>query len=58
MANKDYTLATLNFLFNGGDGFQMLVGKAKNDFPSDAEVFLQYLTKIGTVTADNMVYKK
>lgn len=56
--NKDYTIATLNFIFNGGDDYRMLVGKAKNDFPSDAEVFLKYLTKIGTVTADNMLYTK
>lgn len=56
--NKDYTFATLNFEFNGGDGYTMLVGKAKNDFPTDVEVFLTYLKHIGTVTNDNMVYMK
>ena len=56
--NKDYVFATLNFEFNGGDDYRMLVGKAQNDFPSDAEVFIQYLKKIGTVTNDNMIYKK
>ncbi len=56
--NKDYVFTTLNFEFNGGDDYRMLIGKAQNDFPSDAEVFIQYLKKIGTVTNDNMVYKK
>jgi hypothetical protein len=36
----------------------MLIGKAQNDFPSDAEVFIAYLKHIGTVTNDNMVYQK
>jgi len=56
--NKDYVFTTLNFEFNGGDGYTMLVGKAQNDFPSDAEVFLAYLKHIGTVTNDNMVFTK
>ncbi|HOV93309.1 MAG TPA: 5'-nucleotidase C-terminal domain-containing protein [Spirochaetales bacterium] len=56
--DKEYTLATLNFEFNGGDGYTMLVGHAKNDFPSDAEIFVKYLQYLGTVTNENMVYKK
>lgn len=56
--DKEYTIATLNFLFNGGDDYRMLVGKAINDFPSDAEVFIAYLKHLGTVTNENMVYKK
>ncbi|MGB9685792.1 MAG: bifunctional metallophosphatase/5'-nucleotidase [Rectinema subterraneum] len=56
--DKEYTIATLNFLFNGGDDYRMLVGKAKNDFPSDAEVFIAYLKHLGTVTNENMVYQK
>jgi 2',3'-cyclic-nucleotide 2'-phosphodiesterase (5'-nucleotidase family) len=56
--DKDYVFTTLNFEFNGGDGYTMLVGKAQNDFPSDAEVFLAYLKHIGTVTDDNMVFTK
>jgi len=56
--NKEYTIATLNFIFNGGDDYRMLVGKAKNDFPSDAEVFIAYLKHLGTVTNENMVYQK
>lgn len=56
--DKEYVFATLNFEFNGGDDYRMLVGKAQNDFPSDAEVLIQYLKHIGAVTNENMVYKK
>jgi 2',3'-cyclic-nucleotide 2'-phosphodiesterase (5'-nucleotidase family) len=56
--NKEYLFATINFQWNGGDDYRMLVGKAQNDFPSDAEVFLAYLKKIGTVTPDKLVQKK
>lgn len=56
--DKEYTIATLNFIFNGGDDYRMLVGKAMNDFPSDAEVFVAYLKHLGTVTNENIVYKK
>ncbi|MFZ2912739.1 MAG: bifunctional UDP-sugar hydrolase/5'-nucleotidase [Rectinemataceae bacterium] len=55
---KEYLFATLNFLFNGGDDYRMLIGKVTNDFPSDAEVFMAYAKYLGTITADNMVYKK
>ena len=56
--NKDYMFATINFEFNGGDDYRMLIGKAQNDYPTDAEVFIKYLEYIGSVTNDNMVYKK
>ncbi|MCE5257205.1 MAG: bifunctional metallophosphatase/5'-nucleotidase [Spirochaetaceae bacterium] len=56
--DKEYTFATLNFEFNGGDGYSMLVGHAQNDFPSDAEVFVKYVQYLGEVTDENMVYKK
>lgn len=56
--NKEYVLAAINFQFNGGDDYRMLVGRAQNDFPSDAEVFIKYLQYLGTVTNENMVYKK
>jgi 2',3'-cyclic-nucleotide 2'-phosphodiesterase (5'-nucleotidase family) len=55
---KEYTFATLNFLFNGGDDYRMLVGKNQNDFPSDAEVFIKYAQHLGTITADNLIFKK
>lgn len=55
---KEYVFATLNFLFNGGDDYRMLVGKQTNDFASDAEAFMAYAKKVGTITNDNMVYKK
>lgn len=54
---KEYTIATLNFLFNGGDDYRMLVGKAQNDFPSDAEILAAYIKYLGTVTEENMVLK-
>ena len=56
--NKDYVFATLNFEFNGGDDYRMLVGKAQNDFPSDAEVFIKYAQYLGAINADNLVFKK
>lgn len=56
--DKEYVLATLNFIFNGGDDYRMLVGKAQNDFPSDAEVFIKYAQYLGTITNENIVYKK
>jgi 5'-nucleotidase len=56
--NKDYVLATLNYLFNGGDDYRMLAGRAQNDFPLDAEVFIAYAQHLGMITDENMVYKK
>ncbi|HRR38030.1 MAG TPA: bifunctional UDP-sugar hydrolase/5'-nucleotidase [Rectinema sp.] len=55
---KEYTIATLNFIFNGGDDYRMLVGKAQNDYPTDAEVFMAYIKYLGTITNDNIVFKK
>ena len=57
-SGKDYVLATLNFEFNGGDDYRMLIGKAQNDFPSDAEVFIKYAQYLGAITADKLVYTK
>jgi len=56
--DKEYVLAALNFQFNGGDEYTMLVGKNQNDFPTDAEVFVAYLKHLGTVTNENMVFTK
>jgi len=36
----------------------MLVGKAQNDYPTDAEVFMAYIKYLGTITNDNIVFKK
>jgi 5'-nucleotidase / UDP-sugar diphosphatase len=55
--NKDYVLALLNFEFNGGDEYTMFKGKAYKEFPSDAEMTMAYLKKLGTVTADNIEMK-
>jgi len=55
---KDYVFAAPNFDFNGGDDFKMLTGKSLKDYPSDAEVFMAYVHHLGTVTADNIEYKK
>ena len=55
---KEYTIATLNFIFNGGDDYRMLEGKAQNDYPTDAEVFMAYIKYLGTITNDNIVFKK
>ncbi len=57
-AEREYLFATVNFYFNGGDDYKMLVGKKiLNDFPSDAEVFMAYVKHLGTVTADNIELK-
>jgi 2',3'-cyclic-nucleotide 2'-phosphodiesterase (5'-nucleotidase family) len=56
-ANKNYTLALLNFEFNGGDEYKMFAGKAYKEFPSDAEITMAYIQKLGTVTADNIEMK-
>jgi 5'-nucleotidase / UDP-sugar diphosphatase len=54
---KDYVLALLNFEFNGGDEYTMFKGKAYKEFPSDAEMTMAYLRKLGTVTAGNIEIK-
>jgi 5'-nucleotidase / UDP-sugar diphosphatase len=54
---KDYVLALLNFEFNGGDEYTMFKGKAYKEFPSDAEMTMAYLKKLGTVTEDNIEMK-
>lgn len=46
---KNYTFATLNFLFAGGDGYTMLVGKSYKEHIMDADAFIKRLQKIGTV---------
>lgn len=56
--DKDYVFAAPNFDFNGGDDFKMLMGKKLTDYPSDAEIFMNYLQHLGTVTEDNIEYKK
>jgi 5'-nucleotidase / UDP-sugar diphosphatase len=57
-AGKDYVLALLNFEFTGGDEYTMFKGKAYKEFPSDAEMTMAYLKKLGTVSADNIELKK
>jgi 2',3'-cyclic-nucleotide 2'-phosphodiesterase (5'-nucleotidase family) len=56
--NKEYLFTTLNFEFNGGDDYRMLIGKASADFSSDAETFIKFAQYLGTITADNLVLKK
>lgn len=52
---KKYVLAVSNFTANGGDEYTMFKGKKLlNEYPSDAEVFLAYLKKLGTVTESNL----
>jgi len=55
--NKDYTLALLNFEFNGGDEYTMFKGKTYKEFASDMEITMAYIQKLGTVTADNIEMK-
>jgi 5'-nucleotidase / UDP-sugar diphosphatase len=52
---KTYVLASNNFTAAGGDEYNMFKGrKLVNEYPSDAEVFMAYLRKIGTVTDTNL----
>lgn len=52
-AKTKYTLATLNFLMAGGDGYAMLVGRSYKEFPIDADSFMNQVKKLGTITAAN-----
>jgi len=52
--DRDYVLAATNFNFNGGDDFRMLMGKTLQDFPSDAELFMNYVKELGTVTEETV----
>lgn len=52
---KTYVLAAPNFTINGGDEYTMFRGKKLvNEFPSDAEVLLRYIQKLGVITADKL----
>ena len=52
---KTYILATNNFTAAGGDEYTMLKGKKLvNEYPSDAEVFMAYVRKVGTVSDSNL----
>jgi 5'-nucleotidase / UDP-sugar diphosphatase len=52
---KTYILAAPNFTIAGGDEYTMLKGKKLvNEYPSDAEVFMRYIRKLGTITVDNI----
>jgi len=57
-AKTKYSFATNNFTMNGGDEFKMLIGKAYKEYPMDADSFMGYLQKLGTVTEENILYKK
>lgn len=53
--SKTYTLATNNFTAAGGDEYTMFKGKKLiNEYPSDAEVFMAYVRRIGTVSDTNL----
>lgn len=53
--NATYILATANFLVNGGDEYTMFKGKKIiNEYPSDAEVFLRYIQKLGVISGDTL----
>ena len=57
--DKEYVFAATNFNYNGGDDFKMLVGKKiLNEYPTDAEIFMSYVKKLGTVTDANIEFKK
>ncbi len=52
---RKYVLALNNFTAAGGDEYTMLKGKKLlNEYPSDAEVFMAYVRKIGNVSDTNM----
>ena len=52
---RTYILAAPNFTINGGDEYTMFVGrKLVNEYPSDAEVFMAYVRKLGTISNSNL----
>lgn len=53
-----YTFCTLNFEMNGGDQYTMLSGRKYKEYGLDADSFMAYVQKLGTVTEDNIVYRK
>ena len=53
-----YTFCTLNFEMAGGDEYTMLKGRSYKEFPMDADSFVSYVKKLGTVTDENMILKK
>lgn len=55
---KNYTFAALNFQMNGGDEYTMLTGRSYKEYPMDADSFMSYLKKIGTVTEASIPYTK
>ncbi|HUX39033.1 MAG TPA: bifunctional UDP-sugar hydrolase/5'-nucleotidase, partial [Rectinemataceae bacterium] len=53
-----YSFCTLNFEMNGGDEYTMLKDRKYKEFGLDADSFMAYLAKLGTVTEDNIVYRQ
>jgi 5'-nucleotidase len=52
---KTYILVAPNFTIAGGDEYTMLKDKKLvNEYPSDAEVFMLYIRKLGNITVDNI----
>ncbi|MFH2113504.1 MAG: bifunctional UDP-sugar hydrolase/5'-nucleotidase [Spirochaetota bacterium] len=53
--SRIYILAAPNFTINGGDEYTMFVGKKLvNEYPSDAEVFMAYVRKLGVISDSNL----
>lgn len=53
-----YTFCTLNFAMSGGDEYTMLKNRKYKEYGLDADSFMAYVQKLGTVTEDNIVYRK
>lgn len=52
---RTYILVAPNFTINGGDEYSMFVGKKLvNEYPSDAEVLMAYVRKLGTISDSNL----
>ncbi|MFZ4616486.1 MAG: bifunctional metallophosphatase/5'-nucleotidase [Rectinemataceae bacterium] len=52
-----YNFCTLNFEMSGGDEYNMLKGRQYKEFPLDADSFMAYVAKLGTITEENIVLK-
>ena len=53
-----YTFCTLDVEMKGGDGYTMLMNRAHREYGLDADSFMAYLLRLGTVTEDNIIYRR
>jgi len=53
-----YSFCTVGSEMDGGDGYATLAGRKYKEYGLDSDSLMAYLTKLGTVTEDNIPYRK